>query len=356
MKPSKFGLKSNRKILLLCGITFVIYLIYWGVIRPALQELFLNPEQTTHLTLFLQSFFPNWNSVLARFTAHDLLAIADSFLLRLTIYLVILYYLFTTKLKHISYLELTTNRSKRLSAFLYLGSVFFVLILINQLVYLLEYRTLYDGKLLFLYNNVSLTLFVLLAISSFLLAFFEIKPLFFSYVGLFFFLLLDFFTQGFSKSEHTHTTLFYVLLLFPLLRTKYARYVHGIQGIRLILGLTYLMAGLEKLLSSPKQWLNGSLLQDYLLAFEQSWALPVAESDLLCLVLSWCILAFQIGWISLVFFPKYGIFYFSSAVIFHIANYVFLGVGYWFSPWTLALLVVLPWHKKQDKAMTPCLV
>jgi hypothetical protein len=158
------------------------------------------------------------------------------------------------------------------------------------------------------------------------------------------FVLLQGWQFSFHKLDHTYTTLTYIAVLMPFLLYEYQKAQlsqqtiqasWALQLMRLLIAGAYFLAGIEKLLIGGGAWLSGEALQGYLLLHQVPFGMWVAELKGLCMLLSWGVLLFEIGFVSVVFYPASRWVFLPLGILFHLGTYALLGVGGWVHFWWL---------------------
>ncbi len=119
--------------------------------------------------------------------------------------------------------------------------------------------------------------------------------------------------------------------------------------IQCLLALAYASAAASKLANGGLDWLNGYTLQYYLLGDGLLWNRPLgillAQSHVLCAVLSWVALIFEATFFLVLIFPRLAWIYIPLGAAFHIGIYLaqwapffsFIALYSAFVPWTRVL-------------------
>ncbi len=152
----------------------------------------------------------------------------------------------------------------------------------------------------------------------------------------------------FEKTDHGYVTFTYVgfSLLFLVASPKKGQAVMGKWPVvlgQVLVSLVYFQAGLEKLLVSGFTWASGETFQNYLLAHPTDWGLWIAESDVLCAVLSCLTLLFQLTFPIVLFQPKLKWYYLSYGIVFHFGTTFLMGISTYLNPWIMAYLIFIDW-------------
>jgi hypothetical protein len=175
---------------------------------------------------------------------------------------------------------------------------------------------------------------VLLTVSCVVVVF-RFRQILFSFLVAMVFTLLQAWIYSFEKLDHSFAPLTYVLWLMPLVlhQTRKNQPQWALSLIRLIIGMVYLQAGLEKLLIGGVEWLAPDTFRNYLFLHPTAAGLWVAQYDWLCVVLSSVALLFQLSFISLVLWPKLRWVLLSLGILFHTGTFVLMGVGGVINAW-----------------------
>jgi len=181
------------------------------------------------------------------------------------------------------------------------------------------------------------------------------KVLFASTVAL---LLITFlgFLYSFEKIDHGYTTLSYAALLMPLLFIELHQQPSGkykksylLFLIQLTIASTYLLAGLEKLLTSGLHWASAATFRAYIDLHQHAFGMWVAQNDLLASLLPALALLFQLSFILILAFPRYKYFFLVAGVGFHWGTRLLFGIGSFFSSWLFVYLFLLNWENILEK-------
>lgn len=188
---------------------------------------------------------------------------------------------------------------------------------------------------------------------SYVAVIFNFKPVISSIIGTLLFLLLQGWLYSFEKIDHTFSTLTYAALLMPLLLYEHKKAIivgshvqaaWPLQLIRVCIALVYFMAGLEKLLIAGTNWFNPESFRSYLYMHQAVAGLWVAQSNILCTVLPFAAMIFQLGFIVILFFPRLICFVLLSGIAFHTGTYLLLGVGWYFNAWIFMYIFFINWN------------
>ncbi len=168
------------------------------------------------------------------------------------------------------------------------------------------------------------------------------------------FVLLQAWLFSFEKIDHTFALLTYAALPMPFLLAERQRARRERQPgqaawplrlIQLVIGLVYLQTGFEKLLIGGAEWLHPETSRNYLYLHQAPLGLWVARSDVLCVLLPALALAFELGFIIVVFRPAWAWVFLPAGALFHAGTYLLLGVGWYFNGWIATYIFFIPWEK-----------
>jgi hypothetical protein len=168
------------------------------------------------------------------------------------------------------------------------------------------------------------------------------------------FVLLQAWLFSFEKMDHTFALLTYAALPMPFLLAGRQRALRegqpgqaawALRLIQLVIGLVYLQTGVEKLLIGGPGWLHPETFRNYLYLHQAPLGRWVAGSDVLCVLLPALALAFELGFIIVVFQPAWAWVLLPAGVLFHAGTYLLLGVGWYFNGWIATYIFFIPWEK-----------
>lgn len=164
------------------------------------------------------------------------------------------------------------------------------------------------------------------------------------------FLLFQAYFQSFGKIAHTFTPFVYAALLVPFLffeeqKAKSAQQITvqnwPLSLLQIAIACCYLFSGLEKLFISQLDWLKPDTLIAYIELHQAPIGLSLLQFDSLMYVLPFAALAFQLGFISIIFYPKLKWVFLPAGLFFHWGTFALLGIGWWIHPWQVAYLFFL---------------
>ncbi len=272
---------------------------------------------------------------------------------------------FQQKLTDLVNRPVSVRRVNWLMALFFAGVIFFTYEWYGYLHNLHQARAFYKPLLLlrllhlgFPAPSISAALCSLLLLSC-VCVIIRISPVFSSVVAASLFVLLQAWLYSFEKMDHTFAPLTYAILLMPFLvigrqqamrenRTRkdsLEQLGWPLFLIQLAICLIYLQAGLEKLLIGGLDWLSPQTFRNYIYLHQAPAGMWVAQSEVLCIVLPFLALLFQLGFVLIVFFPRFRWLFLPAGVIFHSGTYLLLGVGWYFNAWIYSYLFFIPWEK-----------
>jgi hypothetical protein len=138
----------------------------------------------------------------------------------------------------------------------------------------------------------------------------------------------------------------------PFLLNEHMKAIHLRQSVQdawplqlicVCIAMVYLMAGLEKLLIAGVDWINPDSFRSYLYLHQAPLGLWVAKSNFLCTILPLSAMLFQLGFITILFFPRLKLMILLSGVAFHIGTYLLLEVGWYINAWILVYIFFIDW-------------
>jgi hypothetical protein len=150
------------------------------------------------------------------------------------------------------------------------------------------------------------------------------------------------FLYGFTKIDHTYATWLYVSMLLPfLLKNQKIVEAWALRLMQSVVAMVYLQAGLEKHLISGWAWFLPQTLQSHLQAHPTEWGLQIAASPILCVLGSFLMIAFQLGFVSILFFPRLKYLFLIGGILFHISTFMLMDIGGLISFWYLIYIIWL---------------
>jgi len=169
----------------------------------------------------------------------------------------------------------------------------------------------------------------------------------------FLFIILQGYFLSFQKIDHNFASFTYatwgILLLTYDLQKVESRGEKELKGAslkftQLLIAIPYFEAGLEKLLIGGLEWWQVENFKMHAMLHNSEFALKIAEFDFLVMLLLSIVIFFQLGFMSIVFFPKLKIVFLPLGLVFHLGTYLLLGVGGWISPWWLLYAFFIDWN------------
>ncbi|MDX1904809.1 MAG: HTTM domain-containing protein, partial [Thermonemataceae bacterium] len=158
-------------------------------------------------------------------------------------------------------------------------------------------------------------------------------------------LILQGFLYGFGKIDHTYTTWAYVSTIFLfLLQEKNKSETNetnawALRLMQVVIAMVYLQTGIEKLLIGGLNWFEPATMQTHLLAHPTTIGLFLANSELICVLMSIFVMVLEIGFPLILFYPKLKIPILLMGLAFHTGTFVLLGVGGFPSLWWLIYII-----------------
>jgi uncharacterized membrane protein YphA (DoxX/SURF4 family) len=149
---------------------------------------------------------------------------------------------------------------------------------------------------------------------------------------------------SFEKIDHTYVPLTYAALLMPLfawqLRQGEGPLVSGwvLRLVRLSIAWVYFQSGLEKLLISGWEWFEPHTLIHHLQMHPTVLGYWVAQQEWLCGLLLWVVMAFEVGFPLILFFPGLRWVILGMGIGFHWGTLLLMDIGGWLSPWIASYL------------------
>ena len=194
-----------------------------------------------------------------------------------------------------------------------------------------------------------------LLLISLALTFFNYKAVWASSIFALLFILIQGYFFSFHKLDHTYATYNFGVICMPFLLYQLViskqKKSNSIPAWALIIiqfgiALAYFMAGLEKILISGLHWFSAETLLFYLNQHNSILYPFLNQYPVLASLLSFLVVAFEIGFILMFFFPRSKFFFIVCGILFHWSTYAFLGVGGILSPWVLSYIFFIDWGHK----------
>jgi len=182
----------------------------------------------------------------------------------------------------------------------------------------------------------------------------NIRPIFCSVCVLALFFLIQGYLYSFEKVSHAYATFGYGSMLILFLIYEQQKSIRkgsklqdawALQLIKVVIVLVYLMSGLEKLLISQGTWLYADTFEGYIYAYQTPIGMWVVEQDWLVFLLPKLAILFQLGFISVLFYPRLAGLFILAGISFHSGTVLLLGVGAFVNPWVFMYLFLIDWQK-----------
>ncbi len=130
------------------------------------------------------------------------------------------------------------------------------------------------------------------------------------------------------------------------LATKTSINSYPLKLIQIAIVSCYLLSGLDKLFTSGFAWLNPTHFQLQLAESGQPLGLWLLENmNWLVSIAPTFTILFQLGFISIIFFPKLHWVFLPAGFLFHLGTFLLLGVGWWLHPWLLGYVFFVKWRE-----------
>lgn len=236
-------------------------------------------------------------------------------------------------------LRVSAGKIRLYSVFLYVGILYFSGDWFFELADLYRVRAFYRPVPMLLHLPfppplVSGLLCALLAMSC-LAVVLRFRSILFSTAVAVLFTLLQGWLFSFEKIDHAFAPMTYALWLMPLVLRQHQKNapLWPLQLLRLVIGLVYLQAGLEKLLVGGWAWLAPDTFRNYLHLHPTALGQWVAAQDWLCVALPLGALLFQLGFVSVVFAPRLRWVFLPAGILFHTGTYALMHVGGYVNAW-----------------------
>jgi hypothetical protein len=118
----------------------------------------------------------------------------------------------------------------------------------------------------------------------------------------------------------------------------------------LLLAMAYFSTGISKLIYGGLRWMNGYTLQGRTLQDALGRDIPlgmwVAQQHTLAILLSIGTVAFEVGFATSLFLPRYRLYFFAAALVFHVGLHLVAGHGF-FGHMAVVLILLIcydtPW-------------
>ena len=172
------------------------------------------------------------------------------------------------------------------------------------------------------------------------------RPFFFSILALTIFLFLQGFFYCFEKYDHRFVTLTYAFMLMPMVvkfgsRSDNTPQAWPVSLIQLMVGMVYLLAGLEKVFSSGLGWASAKTFRAYIELHQAPIGLKLASSDFIMSVIPIMALIFQLCFWLIILFPRIKIPFLVAGILFHWGSVFLFNIGDLFTPWIFVYIFFL---------------
>ncbi|GAB4128510.1 MAG: hypothetical protein OHK0045_02780 [Raineya sp.] len=346
-------MKSSHKYIIfsLLLANLLIQLFYWGYFRQEIHHIYTVERIEGFWASIIKIFYPRFFVEKHRFDLNFFLQKTEQILWRLALVSVSIAIILVFAKEKINYFFFNSKLIERkkivfLQIVLTCGWVYESFTWYKSLMRLSQVKDLYEPYLLlrFIPFPEAEALFFWFAIFYlFLLLSFvpRIAPIFWSLSVVLIIILLGF-LYGFSKIDHTYATWLYVSMLLPfLLRNETQVDAWALGLMQWLVALVYLQAGLEKILISGWDWFSPSTLRSHLLLHPTAWGLKIADEPFLCVLGSIFMIVLQVGFVSILFFPRLKYFFLPAGAFFHVATYLLMNIGGLISFWYLVYIIYL---------------
>lgn len=342
--------KDKFSLLVLMAVITIATGLYVGIVRPLIPEL-LHGSAPVWLQSIADSFYPRLSAESQRLSPAFFIQKADQIVFRfgLAAACFCCWWLYKKQLFRVSVLPSPSGKS-----ITYLRAGFYGFIFITtydwwgSIPAIVDQAAFYKPISFLRLFNVPLpsvttlrTLYVLLLLSTgcTMLGW---KARWSGYISISLFIILQAFFTSFEKSDHGYITYIYVGLLFPLaLEARAAQQVFVLFAIRAAVALSYFMAGMEKLLNSGLSWLQPTTFRTFLTLHDTPAGLWFAQYDLLCLLLPFFAMVFQLTFPATLFLARHRYWWPVAGVLFHWGTVVLFGISSFFNPWIVVYLFFL---------------
>lgn len=163
------------------------------------------------------------------------------------------------------------------------------------------------------------------------------------------FLLIQSIFSSYQKIDHGFTPLLYLGFTFCLYLFRKTEKVDITRISVLIVSLIYFQAGIEKILISGSELLNPENIIIHFSNHPTIFSKYLLHFPILLEISFLIVVIFQLTFVLVPFIPKLKNYYIISGIIFHLSTYIVLEVGWWISPWSLALLLLIDWSAFLNK-------
>lgn len=360
------GSKRNVFVLLILLIPVLGGFSYYFIIRDLVVQS-LSGNGSEWIELLAKTFYPRLEVETRRLPMSFFLEKADQVVVRfisISILTLIVLQIYNFNSRFRDFLVDFSREKTNLSNLFFLRILFYLLLIIAT-------RNVYEDlralKLLDAFYNpvlildvlnvpfppkrVSFAIYALLFLSS-VLVIFGIRPVLFSIIAAFTFVLYQALLFSFEKIDHGYGPLTYCCMLFPflLLERKKAKddkkfdlFSWSLKLILIVICLVYFMAGLEKILISGVHWFSSASLKLFLEMHPTSAGGYVQNSPFLLTMLPILALLFQLSFPIILFFRKLKGLILVSGVLFHFGTVLLFGISSYENPWLFTYIFFIDW-------------
>ncbi|MDW7692127.1 hypothetical protein R9C00_14700 [Flammeovirgaceae bacterium SG7u.111] len=361
--------KHNQWLLLILGAAFLFDLVFFFLIYPALPSLFDGSGSDSLLSKLVHVAYPRFEVERHRFPAEFFIQKAEQVCWRFNLSALLLALFFYLPQKFPSLKKKAGkwwNGDTSVANVHFLRIVFFLAMLgftFDWYTYLNEYgaaSAFYKPVLLFkllhlpypspIYIKVWWVVYWL----AILLTFLDIKSWVSSSVAAGLFFLFHGYLQSFEKISHAYAAFGYAAMLMPFLFFQQKKAVASgekiqegwaLKLIQLAIVFAYFFAGLEKVLTSGVDWLDGSSILHYAQSHGTSYGENSFLNSLLNPLMAMGAVALQLTFPVILVFPRLRYFYLPFGAMFHIGTVLTVGVGSFVNPWVFCYLFFFDWSR-----------
>ena len=345
---------------ILFALTILLMAIYYLWIERLVPEIY-NNNAPDWFTGIVDELYPRFQVEKQRFSLSFFQHKADQVILRLGLSGLFI----SSLLAFTPLLKLTDSLSRAYSKYhivvlryiFYAGLLFYTWDWYFDIDQIDKMRPFYKGIHIFqiidfaLPSPTLLSLIYFVYVMSLLLSITGIKKVVFATLTCILYVLMQGILLSYEKIEHGQATLLYSCMLMPFLlyETQKNEKRNRQQKsfllflIQLSIAGSYLMAGLEKILTSGLGWLDTDTFRGYVLLHNSPIGLSIIENDILSQALPLLALLFQIGFILILFLPKLKLIILLMGIMFHWGTYLIFGIGSFTTPWIFVYIFFLNW-------------
>ena len=346
MKPT-----HKHIILFLIAVNLFLQLFYWTYFRQQISTIYFNENTEGFWVKLIETFYPRFFTEKYRFDIHFFFKKTEQILWRFALISILFSGILAFFRKELTsfFLKKTVLERKKvvlLQTMLALGWLYESFTWYKSLVHLSQIKELYEPYLLLhlipFPDTESLFFWFAIFYVFLLLSFVPRIASFFWSLSIILVVVLLGFLYGFSKIDHTYATWLYVSILLPfLLQNKSKVDAWALNLMQCVVAMVYLQTGLEKIFISGWDWFSPATLRSHLLLHPTTLGIQIANSPFLCILGSIFMISFQLGFASILFFPKLKYVFLISGVFFHISTFILMNIGGLVSFWYLVYVIYL---------------